>query len=415
MRVAHLAGLSIARRPFTSVLAALCVALAVLACSLFVTVAAGRTADYDHLQTDFDLIIGPKSSGLELLLGALGVDDPPRDVIPYALASAILRRTQPVHWLPLLDFGRSDGARVFGTNAQYFARPEGMAAPVFIAGQPFPAAAGGGGMGPADEADLAQAVIGAGVARRRGLGVGDRLTITGSWRETDSAETWRREVTVAGVIDHGGTALDEAIFTGLALGWDHYRWALTRNLVRDTQRREAATYVLLAVTEEQAAVVRTTIHNNSVAQLAETREELAFLERLLAGTRWATRALCVCVLLLVCMVMGVLANLRYESLRPELALLRAMGYPRRAVMACLALEILAIALAGILLAVAAEAVLVGVLDLPAGLGLTPAAAPWPAAWNGAVWAGGLAAAAGALLSALGRLYRAPVQSLMRGL
>lgn len=426
MKAAQLTYLSVVRRPISSVVGVLCVAVAVAACSAMVAVLAGKTSRYENLRSEFDYLVGPKSSGLGLTLGAMGIEPPIRDVIPYALIRPILRQVgTPYHWVPLLAFARCGEFPVYGTDARYFERPEGGQGPRVVAGKGLPevpalavrTALGSAGPGlretfssPAHD----QAVLGGEVARRAGLSVGSRITLDGVWT-TEDGQSWQREVTVVGIVEHGPSALDGAVLVDLATGWEHYRWARERGLVRATQSDEAVTYLLLALEAEQAERLTGIIHVQSVAQLVDVGAELAFLGELTRGAKWAAAALCLAILLLVASVMGILAHMRFESLRPELGLLRALGYPRSAVVACLGFEVLALSVGGILLALLGETVGIGLLDLPHGLALLESPTPWPTGWNLAVWGGALAAGMAALALPMLRLYHWKAHDALKGL
>jgi hypothetical protein len=398
----RLAVLSLIRRRTATAAAVVCIALATLSSGMLMSVVGGTAASYDRIHTGFDAVVGPKSSGLGVLLGGLGEQSPTIDLIPYSLVRFLERKLEPRYMVPLLACAKFHETPVFATDKRYLDRPEDLDPPKLLSGH---------WMEKDDEA-----VIGVEASEKLRLRIGDHFLVTGLITSPTSDQTkWTKELTVAGTISHLGGTMDRAILTTLNTGWISYRWAYGRGLARPTQKDEAVTYIWIALKEGQMPMLERFIHVNSVAQLVKTREEIDFLHSLTSGGRLASTFLCACVLFLATIGMGVLANARFESLRPELGLLRALGYPRTEVAAWMVLEVILIALAGLAISVPLEAIFVGWADLPHRLSLTDRPTPWPTLWNGTVWIGALAAALAASAAPLLRLYRSDVQTAMQGL
>lgn len=413
MRAFQLAFLSLRRRRFSTSVCIFCVATAVFACGLLLTLVAGHLDSYEEVRSDHVLLMGPKSGGLDLLLGGLGLAEPSKDIVPFSLVPAIERRTGPLpHWIPLLALGQTGDCYVYGTNANYYSRPEGFHSPQLVAGEPMPVTAARRLTTPSP---AVPAMVGQKAAHRLGLKPGERFTITGQWQTETAENDWTCEGEVRGILDMGSDPMADAVLVDLHVAWEHYRWALDRGVVRGAQNRQALSYALFATAPDQEEPVHRLIHNNSVAQIVDIREEIETLNWILERARIITWALCTMLLLLVFALMGVLANTRYETLRPELGLLRSLGYSRSRVGACLVLEILSLAIAGVLVSIALEALLLGVWDLPYHLGFRDTPTAWPLNWNIILWAAATAAALCAVCLPLARLYRTAIGHTMTGL
>ena len=145
------------------------------------------------------LLIGAKGSQLELVLSSLyfHAENPPE--ISY-LAYRDLRDTGLADAIPLHARFKARGFPVVGTQLDYFEfRGLELAA--------------GRLMGL-----LGECVIGAGVARKLGIGVGDSL-VTSPETVFDLAGVYPLKMKVAGVFGPSGTPDDEAVFVDVRTSW----------------------------------------------------------------------------------------------------------------------------------------------------------------------------------------------------
>jgi hypothetical protein len=378
-----------------------CLTATALSSSALVSVVSGTASAFDRIDTEFDVIMGPKSSGLSVLLGALGAREPSTDVLPYSLIRFMERKIEPRHIVPLHACGLHRGSTVFGTDDRYLNRPEGLASPTLVSGRWFEREG--------------EAVVGVRAAEEKNLKVGDRIRVSGLVSPSTAENLhWETELEVVGIVDCGGEPMDDAIFTSMDSSREYYSWTLQHGLTRPTKNDEAVTYWWVSIEPDQMPLVKRWMHEMSVAQMVETREEIAFLRSLTGGGRLASWVLCGCVILLAVLGIAVLANARFESLGPELGLLRALGYPKSSVAAWIFFEIVIVTGTALCISIPTEALVVGWIDLPHALSLTESPTPWPTAWNLTVWLIVALASPAASAGPLYRLYRTNVQTSMQG-
>lgn len=397
----RLARISLARRPFPSILAIICLAVACVAADLILSSIRSQTSPVADLHSDYDLILGPKSSGTELLLGALGQAVVPPTVIPFALVQYLDRQDELAHRIPIYQLGRHEGIRVIGTDAAYWDRPEGFESPVLLAGR----------LGSASN----EIVIGEAAAEELGWGPNQRVRIEISHFLPDGTEsTWSDDLDLVGVARSGDASADRLIVLSLEKGWEHYRWALAAGVSQNTKNLEAISYALLAAKPGRLDAVESKIHEQSTVQIVRVEEELAFLRGIVRGADQASNLLCLFVFLLASLTAMVLVNSRFDSLKHELGLLRALGYRRGEIGSWLVLESLIPAAAAVLLAVGVEFVLYDRIGIALSTDWIESHSEWPAVWNFALWGLFLLSPAVASALPLYRLHRTDVREAMEG-
>lgn len=160
-----------------------------------------------------DLIIGPRSGGIELVLYTGFHLGRPTNNITMQTVEAVSKRSE-IDWLVPIALGDSHrGHRVIATTADYFAhvRYAGDRSLAFSEGQPF--------------ASLNEVVLGARVAEKLGYTLGTELYLThGSGQGLGKTHDDFAFV-VTGILEPTGTPNDSAVFVGLDgyelihLGW----------------------------------------------------------------------------------------------------------------------------------------------------------------------------------------------------
>jgi len=145
------------------------------------------------------LLVGARGSELELVLNALyfHAERPPE--IPHAVFEAV-RGSGLAEAIPLYTRFQSRGSPIVGTSLDYFTFRGLELAEGRLMGL------------------LGECVIGAGVARRHGVGAGGSLV---SSPETvfDLAGVYPLKMKVTGVLEPAGTPDDEAVFVDLRTAW----------------------------------------------------------------------------------------------------------------------------------------------------------------------------------------------------
>jgi putative ABC transport system permease protein len=145
------------------------------------------------------LLVGAKASQLELVLNALyfHAERPPE--IPYQRLDEI-SQTGLANAIPLNTRFHARGAPIVGTNLEYFTFRGLQLTDGRLMGL------------------LGECVIGANVARTQGIGIGDSIV---SSPETvfDLAGVYPLKMNIVGVLEHTGSADDNAVFVDVRTTW----------------------------------------------------------------------------------------------------------------------------------------------------------------------------------------------------
>ena len=193
-----------------------------------------------HGPRGFDLIIGPKGSGIDLTLTTLFHLESATGTISWSFYDS-LQHDPSWHGavaqaVPLAVGDSVDGCDLIATTADLFA-VVGGASPAGV--RPAPSAADGGGALAAGEMmrdGTIQAVVGAEVPRLTGLEIGASFRPThGTGDGIDPNEVHQRSFTIVGVLAPTGTVFDRCVFVTLAGFWsidEHERGLHDQALVR---------------------------------------------------------------------------------------------------------------------------------------------------------------------------------------
>jgi len=189
-------------RPLGTVLILLLLALGMATITLLLLASAQLDERMRRDARGIDLVVGAKGSPMQLVLSAVYHLDIPTGNIPLTEATALAKRKPLVKQAIPLSLGDSyQGFRIVGTEPAYVAHYGGTPA-----------------TGRLWRASM-EAVLGADVALRTGLGVGS--TFTGSHGlEAGGSHHGEHPFTVVGVLARTGTVLDRVIVTSLESVWD---------------------------------------------------------------------------------------------------------------------------------------------------------------------------------------------------
>lgn len=202
MTPSALAWRRLVRRPATTLLSVLLIALGVaaIASTLLVVGQINRAAERNAAAAD--LIIGAKTSPMQLVLAGIFHLDTPPAPFSVALVEPALAHASVKRWVPLALGDSFEGYRLVGTRPAAFAELYGAT----LAVGRWPGASG-------------DAVLGADVARATRLAMGARFATThglSKGGEVHDDEDYR----VTGVLARTGTVLDKLVVTPIESIWD---------------------------------------------------------------------------------------------------------------------------------------------------------------------------------------------------
>jgi putative ABC transport system permease protein len=209
MNLATLAWLGLKRRPLSTALTALYVALGA---ALALVVAQGHAAtqtSFRDAARGFDLVLAPKNgSGLQAVLATMFFVDEPAGTVPWSVYEQVKADTRVRAVVPYAMGDMFRGHRVVGTTRAHFeALTDGTKRPL-----------GEGVTGRIFEEQSFEAVVGSLAARTGGLGLGAEIQVTHGTQEGGlaHAERWN----VVGVLRPTGTPQDRAVFIPLETFYD---------------------------------------------------------------------------------------------------------------------------------------------------------------------------------------------------
>ena len=194
---------SIGNRAGTALLTILTVAISV---TLFLTVEKvrhGARASFENTISGVDLIVGARSSAVNLLLYSVFQIGDATNNITWDSYQAVAN-ARGVDWTVPISLGDSHrGFRVVGTTPAYFERYQyGQGRSLaFASGEPFDT--------------LFHTVIGAQVARELGYEVGQEIVVAHGTGSVSFVEHDNNPFTITGILEPTGTPVDRSVFVGL--------------------------------------------------------------------------------------------------------------------------------------------------------------------------------------------------------
>ena len=373
-----LARSSLAARRFVALLTVACIGLGSAVLIVVEQLRSEARTAFTRSVSGVDLIVGPRSGSVELLMGVVFRTGTPGRGMSFQSYRNIAG-LPGVAWALPVSFGDSHrGFPVMGTDAEYFVHFRyGRSQQIeFEAGGPFE--------------DVYDAVIGAEVARRLGYKLGDSIELEHGQQPAiaDRHEHVDRPFRVAGVLRRTGTAVDRTLHVSLAgleamhVDWKEGRPPAAEERLSAEQARLLATHperisaMLLGLEQRAAALILQQRIVNWPEEplsavlpgpaLLELWEIVGVAENVLRGMSWGVMAV---------VLAGMLTVLwsGLEERRREMAVLRAVGARPRHVFLLILGEAMLLTLGGlalgVLIATASASLLEGAIVQRYGLSL----------------------------------------------
>ncbi len=325
----------LSRKRALSVILLLSLAFSVGAAGLLLRIYALTQSRFDSLARGGDAIIGAKAGGIEILLGSLNLEAENPRPLPFNLFRS-LRSGQTVQFedgaqvptssfveavIPLLFFGHADNFKVIGTDLTFFNRPQSADSLVIDSGRYF----SDGGLGQLDEI-----VVGRDVAARKHLKTGDTLHV----RMDDPqghALSDSKDFTVVGVLKSSSSAWDRGIY-GSYQG--AFAWFTERGKTHPIWKEGIFNYFLLYMKkgsgpvqfQESFGAMQSLVNDRTVGQIISVEQERKNLSQLTgSGGELGLFIISFIILLSALSVTGMMM-MRYEGMRLQTAVMRAMGF-----------------------------------------------------------------------------------------
>jgi len=424
----RLAILNLLRRRFTSLIALAALALPVAAGGTLHRIHHLADARFNTLDDQPSIVIGAKAGELDILLNSLNGEGDFPDYFTYNLYDGIKTRYvasyQPdaddnsQYWPPqerehhlserrevlahafgVLIFGKLGDARVLGTTESFWDRPQHLTKPNFRAGRP--------------PQRLNEIAIGAHLAEKDDWQIGDRISID-PWVSNDDAlntQLPKINATVTGILEVTGKFWDNLGYTSIDQAKMGIAMAQPYNILHPVWQQNVLHYIIAYDQENAFPIVSQLINNATVAQAISVPAQLERLFQL-TGTRQQVGLL----ISLLALSLGTLAVIgimvtRFDLMRSQLNVLRAIGYRRGELSSWLLWEGVLLGLAAVVIGATLDFALFTPVRIMTGI-ITDQSITIPLWYSAPVWLCALAASVFATLIPLWRVFR---QSVHHGL
>ena len=324
-------------RPLAAGLNLLLLTLGLASITLLLLVGHQINTAFERDLAGIDVVVGAKGSPMQLILSGVFHLDVPTGNVPLAAIEALKTNRQVAKIIPISLGDSFRGFRIVGTTPDYIAHYKMTLAQGALWTQPM------------------QMVIGAQVAARTGLTVGDQFAGTHGLGSSGDVHA-KTPYTVVGVLAGNGSVLDCLLITATESVWKAHEadTALDEEDQKILEAEREVTLALIQYTTPLAAVtfprfINTTTEMQAAAPALEITRLLSMigvgtnLMKALAGVLLLTAGLSVFIALWSAV----------RERRADLALLRMLGAPPRRVATLLLVEALWLALLATVLGVAA--------------------------------------------------------------
>jgi len=308
----------------------------------------------------FDAVLGARGSQLQLVLNTVFHLETSPGNIPYELYAELEQDPRIALAVPYAVGDNYRGFRIVGTSTEIFTDFE------YEEGRRFTPQAGGRAFDPV----YREAVLGATVAQRTGLAVGDTLQ---PYHGLSTAESSKHEqvYTVVGVLEPTNTPSDRVIWIPIEGVWrmdGHQLRGTGEAFIPEAgsqipdEHKEVSAVMLTFKSPQAGFMLNQTINRQGqVATLAWPIGTV--MADLFDKLGWVVRVLELVAYLVVVVAAGSILASLYNTMnerRREFAILRALGARRSTVFGAIVLESSTIALLGSLLGFAIYAAILGV-------------------------------------------------------
>lgn len=357
-------------RPLAAGLNLLLLTLGLASITLLLLVSHLINAAFERDLAGIDAVVGAKGSPMQLILSGVFHLDVPTGNVPLAAIQALQTHPQVAKLIPISLGDSFRGHRIVGTTPSYISHYHVPLAQGALWTKPL------------------QAVVGAQVAARTGLKLGD--TFSGSHGLGSRGEVHgQTPYTVVGVLAASGSVLDRLIITATESVWTVHETdtAMDEEDQKILQGEREVTLALIQYKTPLAAVtfprfINTTTEMQAAAPALEITRLLSMIG---VGTN-VMKALASVLLLTAALSVFIALWSAVRERRADLALLRMLGAPPHRVAGLLLCEALWLALLASLLGLAAgqalvalmgwalqleQSVLIGGLIWPAELAVVP--------------------------------------------
>lgn len=328
-------------RGFNTLLNIALLALAVATLVILLLFARQLETRFDRDAQGIDLVVGAKGSPLQLILSSIYQADLPTGNIPLDSIETLRAERTVAKVIPLAQGDNFRGFRIVGTEASY---PEHYGA-TLAAGRLWE--------------KPSEVVIGADVAKRLGMALGQRFIGSHGLSDDDKASGHEQApFIVTGILAPSSSVIDRLILTSIESVWDVHGIAHDEDEHEDeeahlNEMQPEVTALLVAYASPLAAVqLPGFINRQTNMQAAVPAVEITRLLGLVGLGLDAVRALAVLLMLTAGLSIFVALYTALRQREADMAMLRVIGASSTSIFAQMIFEGVALAAAGALLGLA---------------------------------------------------------------
>jgi len=295
-------------QPLTTLLSVVLLALGTGIISLLLVMQDAFSKKMDRDLKNIDIVVGAKGSPLQLVLSAVYHMDAPTGNISAEEANKISKNRMIASATPLAYGDTYKGYRILGTDESYLEKYEAQ----FQDGRAF-------------EQNF-EAVLGATVAARSGLKIGDSFVGThGS--SADAHEHDEHPYTVVGILSPSGSVVDQLVLTNVSTVW-----AVHHHDEDDSQKEDTPGEITALLIELKSPMALMTlprsINESSSLQAAVPSLEINRLMGLLGIGTATLQGIAMGIILVSALSIFIALYNRMKERQYEMALMRLMGCSR---------------------------------------------------------------------------------------
>jgi putative ABC transport system permease protein len=336
LNLASLSASYLRARPLHTALSLILLSLGVATIVLLLLVVGQLEERMTRDARGIDLVVGAKGSPMQLILSGIYHLDAPTGNVPLAAAQSLTKNRFVRKAIPLALGDSWKSYRIVGTGHEYPNHYGATTAAGRLWEKPM------------------EAVLGAEVAARTGVGVGGKFAgAHGIGGEGD--EHKEAPYTVVGTLKETGSVLDRLVLTGIDSVWHVHEEHQGPQDEAERKTKEAdreVTVVLLQYASPlAAATLPRQINSQSELQAASPAVETARLFRIIGVGTEALRAFAIVLMIAAGLSVFIALYTALEERRYDLAVMRTLGASPRRLFGLLLLEGLVLALLGALIGV----------------------------------------------------------------
>ncbi len=308
MTAFQMAWLHFKRQKLQTLLIVLSLTMALTCSGLLLRVYALSQTRYQNLPSDVSAILGPKSGGIEILLGSLNMESKFHGVVPENLfrslrAGADIRFedgtvvqskdiTQAV--IPITFIGSYAGHSVIATDESFFSEVPPKPDEIWVGWQ---------------------------AAAQTGLKVGDSLAV--SIKGTISKKEVQKTLRVAKILNKKNNSWDGALFVG---NDNTEAWLLETQSIHPVWKNKILNYVLFKMPVKGFVPLQSLINDRTVSQLIWVEAEKQKLADLTDSAKDLGFIIVIVIFALAGFSIFGMMSIRSQTLRVSVATLEAIGY-----------------------------------------------------------------------------------------